>query len=152
MPILSKRSFLTGLVSLVAAPAIVRADSLMAIRGVSLYPKLFMTVTLDGLATIQMIGYASSSPVTITLPSPRQIAESLDVPWLGSVADSMAWYNKKLTEIQPKFSRVNSITWKEHMPVKYSWKPPEGISFSTALLRDSRTVNGVHLIPEEWKT
>ncbi len=109
MTLFARRSFLTGLVSLVAAPAIVKADSLMAIRGVSLYPKLFMTVTLDGLG---------AETVDDVLWERVPYLETLDVPWLGSVKDSMAWYNNKLTEIQPKFSRVNSIQWKEHMPQK----------------------------------
>lgn len=190
MTILARRSFLTGLVSLVAAPAIVKADSLMAIRGVSLYPKLFMTVTLDGIdATNNFEEATLAGAIRDYRTIGRRVAvfgqatriDTIDVPWLGSVKDSMAWYNSKLTEIQPKFSRVNSIQWKEHMPQKSVFERsaeaaaeeqrfaqeigvrpiPEqllnGKPFAySAVLKGvqgvgSRTMNGPSMLPEEWK-
>jgi hypothetical protein len=85
----------------------------MAIRGVSLYPKLFMKVWLEGVEAVP-----DFEPFVFRNFPGGSLTETLEVPWLGSVKDSMAWYNNKLTEIQPKFSRVNSIQWKEHMPQK----------------------------------
>ena len=49
--------------------------------------------------------------VTIPILRPERVLQTLDVPWLGSGAASMEWYNREVQKFRPLFSQVNSITW-----------------------------------------
>jgi hypothetical protein len=62
---IARRAFLTGLVSLMAAPAVVKAASLMPIRGI-IMPPHWMTVTLQGIQTVEFPPIEGQMCQTIT--------------------------------------------------------------------------------------
>lgn len=97
MPIMHRRGFLTGLIAVVSAPMIVRAESLMPIKVTDTYHP----VILEG---VDMFGKAIKEIINV----PETLKDGLD----------MRFYVERCKIIRPQFSHVEGITWGKSMPLR----------------------------------
>lgn len=96
--ILARRGFLAGLASLIAAPAIVKASSIMQIKN---YDQVFK-VLLEGIT-----------------PEGQQVHFTVNVPDTLQNGLDMDTYKAQCDLIRPLVSMVNSISWSKSMPLKH---------------------------------
>lgn len=94
---MNRRGFLAGLLSAIAAPAIVKASGLMPIKNYDVFHRVVLEgIDIDG----------------------SKIAEIIDVPETLISGLNMDFYKSQCEIIRPKFKLVDSISWNKAMPLR----------------------------------